>query len=192
MSSTEPSPAENHSNCMNRLEYAISSNPRVHHLLQSIEKLGCPIPKDFFSCQTCDKTISGGFTPNNDKNNKNYSPKIIMCDTPMDNTTFENTLVHELVHAYDQCKIKIDWKNCLHHACSEIRASSLSGECTYDQEVNRGHHKVGGGGIDCVKRRAGLSVAANPYCKDVAKDAILATYDYCSNDKAPLEHEYEN
>ena len=36
---------------------------------------------------------------------------------------FENTLIHELIHAYDVCRVKkFDWKNCLHHACTEVRA----------------------------------------------------------------------
>jgi len=103
--------------------------------------------------------------------------------------TFDNTVVHELVHAYDQCKQKIDWKNCLHHACTEIRASSLSGECDFRQEVNRGRYQVSRGGLDCVQRRAELSVSGNPHCKDVAKDAVLATYDYCSRDRAPMKAE---
>jgi len=30
-------------------------------------------------------------------------------------------LIHELIHAYDDCRAKnMDWKNCAHHACSEV------------------------------------------------------------------------
>lgn len=40
-------------------------------------------------------------------------------------------LTHELVHAYDHCRAgNLDWTNCQHHACSEIRAAALSGKCT--------------------------------------------------------------
>lgn len=40
-----------------------------------------------------------------------------------------HALTHELVHAYDHCRAKnLDWTNCQHHACSEIRAAALSGE----------------------------------------------------------------
>jgi hypothetical protein len=45
-----------------------------------------------------------------------------MCENKiLERETFENTLVHELVHAYDQCRVKIDWQNCLHVACAEVR-----------------------------------------------------------------------
>ncbi len=55
-----------------------------------------------------------------------------------------------MVHAYDHCRAKIDNQNCLHIACTEvivsfsssnlqIRASSLSGDCNYTQELMRGH-----------------------------------------------------
>jgi inner membrane protease ATP23 len=39
------------------------------------------------------------------------------------------TLTHELVHAYDHCRAYVDWTNCVHHACSEVRAANLSGDC---------------------------------------------------------------
>jgi hypothetical protein len=41
----------------------------------------------------------------------------------------ELTLTHELVHAYDHCRAYVDWSNCVHHACSEVRAANLSGDC---------------------------------------------------------------
>jgi hypothetical protein len=25
-----------------------------------------------------------------------------------------------LIHAYDQCRAKVDWTDCNHHACSEV------------------------------------------------------------------------
>lgn len=33
----------------------------------------------------------------------------------------EDTLAHELVHAFDHCRFKVDWGNLRHHACSEVR-----------------------------------------------------------------------
>jgi hypothetical protein len=49
----------------------------------------------------------------------------------------ELTLTHELVHAYDHCRAYVDWSNCVHHACSEIRAANLSGDCSmYEDHPN--------------------------------------------------------
>lgn len=70
------------------------------------------------------------------------------------------------VHAYDQCRAKINLKNCIHHACTEvtllnlssinieiqIRASNLSGECNWWQELQRGNVAVVEGRGHCVKR----------------------------------------
>ena len=71
----------------------------------------------------------------------------------------EDTLTHELVHMYDHCRFKVDWNNLRHHACSEvslpycsvyfvesalvdtdakIRANSLSGDCKFTREIQRG------------------------------------------------------
>jgi hypothetical protein len=42
-------------------------------------------------------------------------------------TEFENMLAHELIHAFDHCRAAdLDWGNCRHHACSEVRGDSLS------------------------------------------------------------------
>lgn len=31
-------------------------------------------------------------------------------------------VIHELIHAYDECRAaNLDWANCAHHACSEVR-----------------------------------------------------------------------
>ncbi|EER06092.1 kub3-prov protein, putative [Perkinsus marinus ATCC 50983] len=42
---------------------------------------------------------------------------------------FRRILAHELVHAFDFARAKIDTANIDHIACTEIRAANLSGEC---------------------------------------------------------------
>lgn len=32
----------------------------------------------------------------------------------------DHTIAHELIHAYDQCRVKLDRSNCLHVACTEV------------------------------------------------------------------------
>jgi inner membrane protease ATP23 len=54
-------------------------------------------------------------------------------------------LTHELLHAYDHCRAaNLDWTNCEHHACSEIRAANLSGDCHWKRELNRGNFNIQG------------------------------------------------
>jgi inner membrane protease ATP23 len=34
----------------------------------------------------------------------------------------ETTMVHEMVHLYDNTKFKVDWTDLKHQACSEVRS----------------------------------------------------------------------
>ena len=167
----------------------LQNNEKALKLLDSIEKLGCKLPNNFFQLQKClpDKKMSGGFSVYTGEQEGKYNPAVILCtDRKIDRTTFENTVVHELVHAYDQCRIKLDWKSCLHHACTEIRASSLSGECSFYEELSRGNFAMSTGHQKCVKRRAKLSVKMNPNCSEITEDAVNAAFTNCHKDTAPF------
>ena len=122
-------------------------------------------------------------------------------------------VVHELIHAFDHCRAaNLDWSNCRHHACSEVRpscrdptplcvachltrgvypqvrAASLSGDCSFSQELLRGNIGITGQHKKCVRRRAELSVAMNPACQGpAAKAAVDACFEDCFRDTAPFE-----
>ena len=36
-----------------------------------------------------------------------------------------DVLTHELVHAYDDCRARVDWDNLEHLACSEVSANVM-------------------------------------------------------------------
>ena len=187
---------KDHIGCTTLLKLALQRNKKVQRLLDGIEKLGCPLPEEgFFSCRKCppDMSISGGFTVytgnegGGSKEEAQYKPEVVLCENSiLDSSSFENTLVHELTHAYDQCRLKLDWRNCLHHACAEIRASSLSGECDFLHEVYRGKVSLAAGHEKCTKRRANLSVGMNPNCQKIAADAVEAGFGPCYADRAPF------
>ncbi|CAA0833839.1 Ku70-binding family protein [Striga hermonthica] len=98
-------------------------------------------------------------------------------------------VIHELIHAYDEWRsANLDWSDCAHHACSEIRAGHLSGDCHYKRELLRGFMKLRGHEQDFVQRRVMKSVTANPYCSEAsAKDAMEAVWDICYNDTKPFD-----
>ena len=184
--------AVQHAQCRRRLERAVASNRTVQKMVDAIEGLGCKIPTDFLACRQCPASISGGFVVHEGEGQtrQEYKPRIILCENvQLEKETFEHTLIHELVHAYDQCRAKIDWKNCLHHACTEVRASAMSGECNLLHELFRGNTTVRNGHQECVRRRAEKSVAMNPYCKDVARDAVDVVFKECLADQCPLASE---
>ena len=73
-------------------------------------------------------------------------------------------MTHELIRAYDQCRAKVDWSNCAHHACSEVRAAALSGDCDFKQEFNKRQYGLANQGKVCVRRRAELSLQQSTNC----------------------------
>lgn len=138
------------------------------------------------ACEPC-IAQKGGFQP---------GQGVKICSNQVVKTAeVEKTLMHELVHAFDHCRFKVDWSNKKHHACSEIRAASLSGECGWWREYKAGntgltniakHHQ------ECVRRRAARSVAANPAVKskEEADFLVNAVFDSCFQDTRPFERIY--
>ena len=115
-------------------------------------------------------------------------PEIYICQQYMDSEKHTHkTMVHELIHAVDLCRTKMDpLNNCVHMACTEIRAENLSGECSVLKEIPR-MSRFAGHGAECVKRRAILSVRANPNCTDRASEYVEAAMFRCFQDTYPFE-----
>ncbi|CDP16628.1 unnamed protein product [Coffea canephora] len=155
--------------------------PMVKFLKEQMEKSGCRFRDNFIRAVHCDKQIAGGYV---------RGEGIMVCSNHMNiQDEVNQVVIHELIHAYDDCRAaNLDWTNCAHHACSEIRAGHLSGDCHYKREFLRGFMKVRGHEQDCVRRRVMKSVMANPYCSEAAaKDAMEAVWDVCYNDTKPFD-----
>jgi len=174
--------------CVLMRERALKANAKVRTLIDALRDLGCdPGPlREFIECRPKSSQMMGGFSTS-------ARPRVLMMEENLPyQSVFDATLVHELVHAYDSCRAAVDWSNRYHLACTEVRASSLSGECGFVQELNRGqpgflkHHQA------CVRRRAALSVAmAYGGTKATEGDvsAVNAVYSRCYRDTAPFTHE---
>ncbi|XP_021762120.1 mitochondrial inner membrane protease ATP23-like [Chenopodium quinoa] len=155
--------------------------PMVRFLMENLEKSGCSIGDNFIKAVDCKQKISGGYV---------CGGGIMVCSNYMNMQDEVNqVLIHELIHAYDDCTAKnLNWANCAHHACSEIRAGHLSGDCHFKRELLRGYMKLRGHEQDCVKRRVMKSVMANPHCSETAaKDAMEAVWETCYNDTRPFD-----
>lgn len=102
------------------------------------------------------------------------------------------SVTHELIHAYDHCRAKVEATNCSHIACTEVRAANLSGDCDFGVEVSRSLALIArGGGLGghqqrCVKRRAELSLSFHSQCKDDEKRTMGQVWDACYADTAPF------
>jgi inner membrane protease ATP23 len=139
---------------------------------------------------------------NNNNNNQNTKiqlrllPQIFLCQNHVMNQTHVNqSLIHELIHAIDLCRTNMDpIHNCIHMACTEIRAENLSGECNMGRELMHYSSRImndaaglKGHGAKCVKRRAVLSVKANPNCVDRAEEYVDVAFDRCFKDTYPFD-----
>ncbi|KAH7577269.1 hypothetical protein ACOSP7_001888 [Xanthoceras sorbifolium] len=166
--------------CQDMIQRSLRT-PMVKFLKEHLEKSGCAVGDNFIKAVECDQKISGGYVRGNG---------IMVCSNQMNiQDEVNQVVIHELIHAYDECRAaNLDWANCAHHACSEIRAGHLSGDCHYKRELLRGYMKIRGHEQDCVRRRVMKSVIANPYCSEAAaKDAMEAVWDVCYNDTQPFD-----
>ncbi|KAL9248266.1 hypothetical protein vseg_021608 [Gypsophila vaccaria] len=155
--------------------------PMVKFLREHLSKSGCNIDDNFIKAVNCDKEVAGGYT---------QGKGIMVCSNHLQlQDEVSQVVIHELIHAYDDCRAgNLQWTDCAHHACSEIRAGHLSGDCHYKRELLRGYMKLRGHEQECIKRRVMLSMANNPYCSQAAaKDAMDAVWDVCYNDTQPFD-----
>jgi hypothetical protein len=58
--------------------------------------------------------------------------------------TVLRTVTHELIHAYDACRVDIDYNNCRHIACTEVRAANLSTDCNFKNEFKLMNWRIQG------------------------------------------------
>ncbi|RXW23093.1 hypothetical protein EST38_g2784 [Candolleomyces aberdarensis] len=171
--------------CEKDKEYLMNYSPMVVFMLKHLKLSGCEVPPQNILCAPCDKTRAGGF--------EHKRGVVVLCaGNFFSQQHMESTIMHELMHLYDQCRFKVDWSNLRHHACSEIRANNLSGDCRYTRELRRGFVTFSKQHQACVRRRAVESLLANPACPDraAAERAVNEVWDSCFNDTRPFDEVY--
>lgn len=169
------------SDCEKMLQYALTRDPTVKFMVEKMKEAGCEVGKGFFRVESCDAQAGGGFRP---------PDGVILCHNHLiSQQEVNHALTHELLHAYDHCRAaNVDWHNCDHHACSEVRAATLSGDCNFKQELLRGNYGIRKQHQICVRRRAELSMSMNPSCQGVrGRSAVDRVFDGCYKDTAPFD-----
>lgn len=177
--------------CEEDVKWLFKASPIVTFMKHNIDLLGpedgsASISPKNVRCRRCETEQSGGFDPN-------YG--ILLCANQFRNRGhLEDTLAHEMIHAYDHMRFKLDPLDLRHAACMEIRASMLSGECRFMREwKTRGQWNVTQQLQECVRRRAALSVANRPACKDdvQAVRVVNEVWQSCFNDTRPFDEIYK-
>lgn len=120
--------------------------------------------------------------------NSGYRRGEIILDASkiVDGQHVERCVKHEMIHAFDDVRGHIDPSDCYHHACSEIRAARLSGDCSTVSEMKSGHVDIFASGIRCVERRATFAVESNPICKGFSSRAVEKLMPACYSDTSPF------
>lgn len=87
--------------------------PVVRYMSDSIKQLGGDLSSHNIYCRRCTNRQAGGFDPE-------YGIRI--CANEMkDQGHLEDTMAHEMVHAYDHLRFKVNWTDNLRHAaCTEV------------------------------------------------------------------------
>lgn len=175
--------------CVKDLQWMLKYSPGVIFMMDNIKKLQKdPLDSiaDHIKCDVCPDLQGGGFHP---------QFGILLCANRLQSKwQLEDVLTHELVHAYDHLKFKVNLSDLNHHACTEIRASTLSGECRIFNEIKKtGLGNFGKKFQDCVKRRATISVSHNPNCLSMeeAEKVVDRVWQSCFNDTRPFERVYK-
>lgn len=167
--------------CDKMIDHALKHNSTVKFMRESLEKAGCHVGRKFFKAEECNMATTGGFQT---------ETGIVVCsNTVLLQDEVDQVLIHELIHAYDQCRAaNLDWADCAHHACSEIRAGNLSGDCYFKREMLRGYFELQKHQQNCVQRRSLKSVAMNPNCPgSKAVESIDKVWDTCYKDTQPFD-----
>lgn len=200
--------------CNEWVASGITKNKAIQFLLKTLVDSGCTPPDSFIRCTQCKQPQAGGFgvlestdgdTQQSSKPQcqKSYDdikqqlqqsptkllPEIFLCQQYLENEQHvHRTLHHELIHAIDFCRVRnMDpVHNCIHLACTEIRAANLSAECGFWRELPR-MRRYAGHGAACVERRALLSVRANPLCAAEAETYVQAAMPRCVRDYYPYD-----
>ncbi|MCJ1473245.1 Mitochondrial inner membrane protease atp23 [Lambiella insularis] len=172
--------------CEKQRDYLLQYSPVIRFMRDNINLLGGDIHSGNVRCRRCTTLQAGGFDP---------EFGIQVCANHVRNRGhLEDTMAHEMIHAYDHLRFKVQWRDNLRHAaCTEIRASSLSGECRFMREfLTRGQWKITQQHQECVRRRAVLSVMGRPGCEDDVHAARIVNevWDSCFADTRPFDEIY--
>lgn len=107
--------------CESQRDYLLQYSPIIRYLNANIAQLGGTLDKTNIRCRRCEpqERMEGGFDPK-------YGIKL--CANVLDGRgRVEDTLAHEMVHAWDHLRWKVDWEGkeagsgLRGVACTEVR-----------------------------------------------------------------------
>jgi Peptidase M76 family len=152
----DPSGKMSVSDCFSELKAALA-DPQIKKLERALlDDSSCGV---VISCADCACLTSYGvYTPDKSGRMQLKSGRISLCANVLVPGQVRSTVLHEYIHAYDNCQGKL--RDCDDHACSEIRAYANDGGC------DGPNFPVGNSKVSCVMTRAVSSLTSSGKCKD--------------------------
>eukprot|EP00123_Amoebidium_parasiticum_P000021 comp100454_c0_seq1/m.48729 comp100454_c0_seq1/g.48729 ORF comp100454_c0_seq1/g.48729 comp100454_c0_seq1/m.48729 type:complete len:163 (-) comp100454_c0_seq1:43-531(-) len=143
---------------------------RAQTLVKNIKGLRCRALQRGVTCRPCSRSPQRKDTKGYyDADNRRA---VLCCENIVSQKDLEDTLVHELVHAYDNCRKYQFGRVPSLRACSEIRAAHL-GQCYDSNGFFRRY---------CVKKEAMKSLGGH----EEAKRIVELVFEHCYRDRAPF------
>jgi mitochondrial inner membrane protease ATP23 len=99
--------------CESQRDWLLQYSPIIRFMNDNIKQLGGDLGKHNIRCRRCETGMQGGF-------DAKYGIKL--CANYLNSKSkVEDTMAHEMVHAYDHLRFKVDWdaKDLRHVACTE-------------------------------------------------------------------------
>lgn len=187
--------------CESFVDEIVAEVNTVQYLMWTIREIGGNMTRDMIKCvdprtdaslkaavdgtNVASNTVQAGYIWSPTSKDLKRGEIAIRADKVSTREQVERSLRHELVHAFDDARGFVDPQDCLHHACSEIRAARLSGDCL-GFEMAQNWMEPMSSGLQCVKRRAILAVEANPVCKSFSDRAVEKVFPKCYSDYEPF------
>jgi mitochondrial inner membrane protease ATP23 len=115
--------------CEEWRDYMFKYSPIVRFMSKNITELNGKLDAENVLCRRCvtrvvkDKDADGNIVERKIRQGGGFSPNhgILLCANEMRSQGhLEDTLAHEMVHAYDHLRFKVDWADLRHAACTEV------------------------------------------------------------------------
>lgn len=170
--------------CETKVYDCIKTSPLVKLMMGALKSSGCPIDiRRHIACEECDPSVSGGYDP--------VLNQIVVCqNVAKDKGIIQGILTHEMIHMFDYCRNKLDFKNIDHLACTEIRAANLT-HCSFVSAWAQGDASVFDfkeAHQNCVKTKALQSIMAvrSNITKEEGINAVERVFSKCYDDLEPI------
>lgn len=128
-------------------DYLFKYSPIIRFMSKNIEALNGKLDAENVQCKRCPTRVemvkevgddgkeTGKLVQRRIRQGGGFSPDhgIMVCANEMRSQGhLEDTLAHEMVHAWDHLRFKVDWADLRHAACTEVRLEYRSGgDCDY-------------------------------------------------------------